>query len=204
MKDNKVQKARRVVKKNPHDLKPALGKNANTVNTPLLALEETRDSSSMKKIELFSHPEKKSPSFSLANKENVDTNSEYRHEKKAALETPNAPSRLSNLQSTAASRLDFGLASSQAQEEASLGEGRMPRKCSRRSKAKRVVSRPSRKVIKKNEDGKRLYKEYYLLVDNKTGQNEYFKLYKDSEVGFNRDLQDVIQESVAFPVNVEL
>lgn len=159
-----------------------------------VALEDTQDSSSSKKAVPLSRLEPaKSPKLSLppSNKENMRRKEEY---EEGLLETPFVPSKTSNLVSTAASSLDTDLCS---QAENGSQRERVPRKSSRRGKVAHVAYVPSRKAVKKNNDGKKLYKSYLTLVDRKTKRSEYFRLYKDAEVGFERDLQETIKEAVS-------
>ena len=50
----------------------------------------------------------------------------------------------------------------------------------------------------KGRDGKKKYLSYLPLIDRSTNTTEYFKLYRDSEIGFDKDLQQSIKESVLF------
>eukprot|EP00826_Nyctotherus_ovalis_P010273 TRINITY_DN12725_c0_g1_i10.p1 TRINITY_DN12725_c0_g1~~TRINITY_DN12725_c0_g1_i10.p1 ORF type:complete len:199 (+),score=65.18 TRINITY_DN12725_c0_g1_i10:100-696(+) len=192
----KVQKSKRILKKALHVPKRTEKKLADncTLASHSVALEDTQDSSSSKKAAPLSRLEpSKSPKLSLppSNKENMRRKEEYEED---LLETPFVPSKTSNLVSTAASSLDADLSS---QVENSSPREEIPRKSSKKGKVAHVAYVPNRKAIKKNKAGKKLYKSYLALVDRKTKRSEYFRLYKDAEVGFERDLQETIKETVS-------
>lgn len=191
MKENKTRRAVRRITKAPELI---LTKHANDcmLVASLIALEETQDSSSTKKVKGYFCLEKKE-SYFLSNKENEDSNIECKCKEKDLFVTPLATSKISHLTSTAASRLDTDCT---RRSDKSLIEEKVPAKASRRGKVARVSNTSNHKAMKKNEDGKKLYKSYLMLIDRKTKRSEKFNLYKDSEIGFEGDLQDTIKEAV--------
>ena len=150
----------------------------------LLGIEETQDSSSTKNARFCLE---KKLSCLISNKENL--HNEYK-DKKNLYVTPLAPSRISNLISTAASSTDSNLVCRKAEKDD------VPTKISKKEKVARVNSNSSYRIMKKDEDGKKLYKSHLVLVDRKTKKSENFRLYKDKEIGFERDLQETIKETV--------
>ena len=125
---------------------------------------------------------------SSSNKENVNING-----KRSVLKTPMVHVKMSNLISTKASSIDRF--SSQGELEESVIKEKVPIKSRRNGKVARA-NRPTHKAIKKNKDGTKLYKSYLILVDRRTNESKIFYLYKDKEIGFEKDLQDTIKETV--------
>lgn len=156
--------------------------------------EETQDSSSSKKERPRSRREKKVlvKSFPEKIKENANKNQDN---KEKLLETPFAPSRISNLVSTAASSIDFELLSPRNGLREQHKEG-AKRKVDKRSKRENNANFSNRKAMKKNEGGKKVFRSYLTLVDRKTKKSEQFRLYKDKEIGFEGALQVTIKEAV--------
>jgi hypothetical protein len=187
MKENKVRRGMRIINKAP-ELVARKYKDDSIFLYTFIGLEETQDSSSAKKS--FFCLEKKL-SCLPSNKENVYDG--YRERKKDVYVTPLALSRISNLMSTAASSIDSDLL---RKSEKDLIKEDVPTKGSKKGKVARVNSNTSYRIMKKNEDGKKLYKSHLVLVDRITKKSENFRLYKDKEIGFEKDLQETIKETV--------
>eukprot|EP00826_Nyctotherus_ovalis_P005404 TRINITY_DN11218_c0_g2_i3.p1 TRINITY_DN11218_c0_g2~~TRINITY_DN11218_c0_g2_i3.p1 ORF type:complete len:167 (-),score=8.06 TRINITY_DN11218_c0_g2_i3:259-759(-) len=54
------------------------------------------------------------------------------------------------------------------------------------------------KTTKKDKDGKRHEKNYLMLTNEATKRSQRFRLYKDTEIGFDTELQDSVKENVHF------
>lgn len=195
MKTNNIRRAVKRITKAPELISTKYANDCILIPS-LIALEETQDSSSVKKVKRYFCLEK-TESCLLSNKENEDSNVECT---KDLFVTPLAISKISHLTSTITSRLDTDCT---RRSDKSLVEEKVPAKGSRRGKVARISNRPNHKAMKKNEDGEKLYKSYLILTDRKTKRSEKFKLYKDSEIGFERDLQDTIKEAVIFFIILE-
>eukprot|EP01022_Parablepharisma_sp_SALTPOND_P009157 TRINITY_DN138185_c0_g1_i1.p2 TRINITY_DN138185_c0_g1~~TRINITY_DN138185_c0_g1_i1.p2 ORF type:complete len:258 (-),score=22.72 TRINITY_DN138185_c0_g1_i1:57-830(-) len=59
----------------------------------------------------------------------------------------------------------------------------------------------SQKAMKVNNSSKPKFASYLALRDEKKKTTEYFRLYKDQEIGFSKKLQKYIRDSVSFWYN---
>lgn len=50
--------------------------------------------------------------------------------------------------------------------------------------------------MKKSGESKKKFMSYLSLTNNETKEKEYFKLFKDNEIGFDTTLQESVKESV--------
>ena len=67
-------------------------------------------------------------------------------------------------------------------------------KSSRKGRRNNRIDISNRKISKKNECNKKPFVSYVSLVNRNTHRSEYFKLYKDREIGIEKELQTAIQE----------